>query len=89
MSEIVAKWIASTGIEPVQLIDTTDTEFDHVQSTSDSLEISNPLDKPCNTNDISECNLEKSSPLPLEAKNEDENSAGTYILGKVQWALYY
>ncbi|KAH0948530.1 hypothetical protein HN011_009005 [Eciton burchellii] len=38
ISELVAKWLSTTGINPAQLIDTTDVEFDQSQSSVDSLQ---------------------------------------------------
>ncbi|XP_043526557.1 rab3 GTPase-activating protein non-catalytic subunit isoform X1 [Frieseomelitta varia] len=80
VSEIVAKWITSTGIDPSQLIDTTDTEFDHIRSTSDSLEIANSSDEICNVDDISQPNLEKPFSETLVTKNEDKDSTNATIL---------
>ncbi|XP_012523480.2 rab3 GTPase-activating protein non-catalytic subunit isoform X1 [Monomorium pharaonis] len=36
VSELVAKWISTTGINPARLIDTTDVEFDQLQSSIDN-----------------------------------------------------
>lgn len=38
MSELVAKWLSTTGIDPARLIDTTDVEFDQLQSV-DSVQL--------------------------------------------------
>lgn len=38
VSELVAKWLSTTGIDPVRLIDTTDVEFDQLQLSVDSLQ---------------------------------------------------
>ncbi|XP_014218423.1 rab3 GTPase-activating protein regulatory subunit isoform X2 [Copidosoma floridanum] len=36
VSEIVAKWLSSSGVDPARLIDTTDIEFDQLQLSTDS-----------------------------------------------------
>ncbi|EGI58384.1 Rab3 GTPase-activating protein non-catalytic subunit [Acromyrmex echinatior] len=38
VSELVAKWLSTTGIDPARLIDTTDVEFDQLQLSVDSLQ---------------------------------------------------
>ncbi|KYN19865.1 Rab3 GTPase-activating protein non-catalytic subunit [Trachymyrmex cornetzi] len=38
VSELVAKWLGTTGIDPARLIDTTDVEFDQLQLSVDSLQ---------------------------------------------------
>ncbi|KOC68340.1 Rab3 GTPase-activating protein non-catalytic subunit [Habropoda laboriosa] len=90
VSEIVAKWIASTGIDPTQLVDTTDTEFDNTQLTSHCLEIPNSLDETRHVGDVSQleqlCDLEKSISVPVEMKSEDKNDTniGTCILERIK-----
>ncbi|CAK9800120.1 Rab3 GTPase-activating protein non-catalytic subunit [Anthophora plagiata] len=93
VSEIVAKWIASAGIDPAQLVDTTDTEFDQTQLTNHSLEASNFLDETRQADDAShleqmreQYELEKFISLSSEAKSEDKNDAdtGTCILERVK-----
>ncbi|OAD61467.1 Rab3 GTPase-activating protein non-catalytic subunit [Eufriesea mexicana] len=88
VSEIVAKWIASAGIDPSQLVDTTDIEFDHIQSTSDSLEIINFLNKPKYVEDAPEYHSEKSEIVPesLDTKSEDKDSTNvtTCILERIK-----
>lgn len=83
MSEIVAKWIASTGIDPSELIDTTDTEFDHMQTTNDFLEVPNSSDEICNVN-VSQFDLKKPFSISSDIKNEDKDNINTTacILGK-------
>lgn len=39
MSELVAKWLGTTGIDPTRLIDTTDIEFDQLQLSVDSIKL--------------------------------------------------
>ncbi|CAL7946204.1 unnamed protein product [Xylocopa violacea] len=89
VSEIVAKWIASTGIDPAQLIDTTDTEFTHLRLMS--LELLNSSDETCDVND-SQSDLEKPLSVSLDGvdlvntKNEDKGSANvtTCILERIK-----
>lgn len=46
MSELVTKWLSTTGIDPARLIDTTDVEFDQLQlSVDNSLQLSDTLSK--------------------------------------------
>lgn len=73
VSEIVAKWIASTGIDPSELIDTTDTEFDHMQTTNDFLELPNSSDEICNV-DVSQFDLKKPFSIFSDIKNEDKDN---------------
>lgn len=39
VSELVAKWLSTTGIDPARLIDTTDVEFDQLQLSMDSTQL--------------------------------------------------
>lgn len=84
MSEIVAKWIASTGIDPSELIDTTDTEFDHMRTTNDFLEVPNSSDEISNADNVSQFDLEKSLSISSDIKNENKDNINTTscILGK-------
>lgn len=43
VSELVAKWLSTTGIDPARLIDTTDVEFDQLQLSVDSLQLTDTL----------------------------------------------
>ncbi|XP_014472926.1 PREDICTED: rab3 GTPase-activating protein non-catalytic subunit isoform X1 [Dinoponera quadriceps] len=45
VSELVAKWLSTTGIDPARLIDTTDIEFDQLQLSMDSLQLNDALDE--------------------------------------------
>nr|XP_012216087.1 PREDICTED: rab3 GTPase-activating protein non-catalytic subunit isoform X1 [Linepithema humile] len=45
VSELVAKWLSTTGIDPTRLIDTTDVEFDQLQLSVDSLQSNDALDE--------------------------------------------
>lgn len=45
VSEIVAKWLSSAGVDPTRLIDTTDIEFDQLQLSIDSLKLAGSLDE--------------------------------------------
>lgn len=84
MSEIIAKWIASTGIDPSKLIDTSDTEFDHMQTKNDFLEVSNSSDEICNVDNVSQFDLEKPISISSDIKNEDKDNINSTvcILGK-------
>ncbi|XP_060821986.1 rab3 GTPase-activating protein non-catalytic subunit isoform X1 [Bombus pascuorum] len=86
VSEIVAKWITSTGIDPSQLVDTTDTEFDHTRPTNDSLEVLNSSDEVCNVGDVSQSNVEKplSESLDTESEEKDTTNANKCILERIK-----
>lgn len=45
VSELVGKWLSTTGIDPARLIDTTDVEFDQLQLSVDSLQLTDALDE--------------------------------------------
>ncbi|XP_025154199.1 rab3 GTPase-activating protein non-catalytic subunit isoform X2 [Harpegnathos saltator] len=45
VSELVAKWLSTTSINPARLIDTTDVEFDQLQLSVDSLQLNDVLDE--------------------------------------------
>ncbi|XP_068975314.1 rab3 GTPase-activating protein non-catalytic subunit isoform X1 [Bombus flavifrons] len=86
VSEIVAKWITSTGIDPSQLVDTTDTEFDHTRPTNDSSEVLNSSDEICNVDDVSQSNVEKplSESLDTESEEKDSTNANICILERIK-----
>ncbi|XP_050481311.1 rab3 GTPase-activating protein non-catalytic subunit isoform X1 [Bombus huntii] len=86
VSEIVAKWITSTGIDPSQLVDTTDTEFDHARPTNDSLEVLNSSDEICNVDDVLQSNVEKplSESLDTESEEKDSTNANICILERIK-----
>ncbi|XP_076178627.1 rab3 GTPase activating protein isoform X3 [Ptiloglossa arizonensis] len=78
VSEIVAKWVASTGVDPAQLVDTTDIEFDQTLLSNDSFEITNSLDEASNIIDGSQ-----QDPGKLSATLDGiENDAGDIIASK-------
>ncbi|XP_078049758.1 rab3 GTPase activating protein isoform X1 [Augochlora pura] len=84
VSEIVAKWIVSTGIDPAQL---PDTESDQQLLTNDSLKVTSSLDEPCNT-DVLQHDLEQSSSPPLpcnetDSEARDNPTATTRILERI------
>ena len=84
MSEIVAKWIASTGIDPANLVDPTDVEFDQTQLTNDSPKVTSASDEAINT-DVPQNDPEQAPPTPVEIGTELKNdaTASACILGKV------
>ncbi|KZC10899.1 Rab3 GTPase-activating protein non-catalytic subunit [Dufourea novaeangliae] len=84
VSEIVAKWIVSTGIDPVQLVDMTDIEFDQAQLTNNCLGLTSATDETCNT-DASQHEAEKPSLTSDEIGNEvkDDTTATTCILERI------
>ncbi|XP_033310060.1 rab3 GTPase-activating protein non-catalytic subunit isoform X2 [Bombus bifarius] len=86
VSEIVAKWITSTGIDPSQLVDTTDTEFDHARPTNDSLEVLNSSDEICNVDDVLQSNVEKHllESLDTESEEKDSTNANICILERIK-----
>lgn len=83
MSEIVAKWIVSTGIDPAQLVNMIDNEFDESQLPNNTAGVTNTSDKPCNA-EVSQHDTEQSllidTQIEIEAK--DDPTATTYILGR-------
>lgn len=84
MSEIVAKWIASTGIDPANLVDTTDIEFDQTQLINDSPKVTSASDEASNI-DVPQNGPEQAPPTLVEIGTEvkSDATASTCILGKV------
>jgi len=83
ISELVAKWLSTTGINPAQLIDTTDVEFDQSQSSVDSLQ--SMLDEAAAV-EISRQEEAKLLSLSIEIGEEAKanTTAEAYILGKMR-----
>ncbi|XP_031839232.1 rab3 GTPase activating protein isoform X2 [Nomia melanderi] len=81
VSEIVAKWIVSTGIDPAQLVNMIDNEFDESQLPNNTAGVTNTSDEPCNT-EVTQHDTEQ--PLPtdtqIESEAKDDPTATTYIL---------
>lgn len=84
MSELVAKWLSTTGIDPARLIDTTDVEFDQLQLSIDPLQMTDALDE---ATAIEVPQQEQSKLLSLSVEIGDEAktnmTAEAYILGKI------
>lgn len=39
VSELVTKWLGTTGVDPARLIDTTDVEFDRLRLSANSVQL--------------------------------------------------
>lgn len=84
VSEIVAKWIASTGIDPANLVDTTDIEFDQTQLTNDSPKVTSASDEASNI-DVPQNDPKQAPPTPVEigTKVKSDATASTCILERL------
>ncbi|XP_046609657.1 rab3 GTPase-activating protein non-catalytic subunit [Neodiprion virginianus] len=84
VSEIVAKWLSSTGIDPARLIDTTDVEFDQMQLSMDSLKIAESLDEAA-AMELSQQDQMKllSVSVELGSEAQADSTAQSYILEKL------
>ncbi|EZA61233.1 Rab3 GTPase-activating protein non-catalytic subunit [Ooceraea biroi] len=84
VSELVAKWLSTTGIDPARLIDTTDVEFDQLQLSVDSLQLAEALDE---ATAVQVPQQEREKLLSLSVEIGDEAKASTtaeaYILDKM------
>ncbi|XP_054006730.1 rab3 GTPase-activating protein non-catalytic subunit [Hylaeus anthracinus] len=85
VSEIVAKWISSTGIDPTILVDTADIEFNQMQLTNDSSEVINSLDKDSNVDDASQQDptIYSTTSNEIDNKAKEETSASICILEQI------
>ncbi|XP_012144641.2 rab3 GTPase activating protein [Megachile rotundata] len=84
VSEIVAKWIVSTGIDPALLVDTTDTEFDHMKVTKDPFEVIESLDETSNDDVKHDSEAPLSESLEKESEVKNDATACTYILERIK-----
>ncbi|KYN05982.1 Rab3 GTPase-activating protein non-catalytic subunit [Cyphomyrmex costatus] len=80
VSELVAKWLSTTGINPARLIDTTDIEFDQLQLPVDSLQFTD-------TNEATAVKVFQQErikflSLSIENKAKINTTTEAYILGK-------
>jgi len=75
VSELVAKWLSTTGIDPARLIDTTDVEFDQLQLSVDSLQ------QFTDTNEATAVQVSQRSKL-VSIEIEAKINAEACILGK-------
>lgn len=84
MSELVAKWLSTTGIDPARLIDTTDVEFDQLQLSIDPLQMTDALDE-ATAIEVSQQEQPKLLSLSVEIGDEAKTNmtAEAYILGKI------
>lgn len=82
MSEIVAKWIVSTGIDPALLVDTTDTEFDQMKLTNNSFDRLNMSDETSSADLKQDSQTSVSLPIETEKEVKTDTTACTCILGK-------
>jgi len=84
VSELVAKWLSTTGIDPTRLIDTTDVEFDQLQLSVDSLQSNDALEE---ATPIEVPQQEQTKLLSLSVEIGDEAKVNTTaeacILGKI------
>lgn len=90
VSELVAKWLSTTGIDPARLIDTTDVEFDQLQLSVDPLQVSDSLDE-ATAVDVPQQEQTKLLSLSVEIGDEAKANATmeACILGERQSLLYY
>lgn len=89
MSELVAKWLSTTGIDPARLIDTTDVEFDQLQLSVDSLQLNDALDE-ASAVDIPKQEQTKLLSLSVEIGDEAkvDTTVEARILGKIYIYIY-
>lgn len=89
MSELVAKWLSTTGIDPARLIDTTDVEFDQLQLSVDPLQLTDSLDE-ATAIDVPQQEQTKLLSLSVEIGDEAKANATmeACILGKNQKVYY-
>ncbi|KAI4480653.1 hypothetical protein M0804_010206 [Polistes exclamans] len=79
VSEIVAKWLSSTGVHPAQLVDLTDIEFEQ----------SNLEENLVPEKEISAVNLQEdavvssSSPVENQTESNTNTTAQAWVLGKI------
>lgn len=81
MSEIVAKWLRSSGIDPARLIDTTDIEFDQMQLSEDSLKFSGSLEEARAVEKSQDPKALLSIPIEIGDEAKTEQTAMAIILG--------
>lgn len=81
---MVAKWLSTTGIDPAQLIDTTDVEFNQVQISVDSVKLTDALDE-VSAVEVSQQEQAKLLSLPVEIGDEAKanTTAEACVLGKI------
>ncbi|XP_072760669.1 rab3 GTPase-activating protein non-catalytic subunit isoform X2 [Anoplolepis gracilipes] len=84
VSELVAKWLSTTGIDPTRLIDTTDVEFDQLQLSIDSLQLTDTLDE-ATAIEVPQQEQQKLLSLSVEIGDEAKTdmTAEAYILDKM------
>lgn len=84
VSELVAKWLSTTGIDPTRLIDTTDVEFDQLQLSVDPLQSNDALEEATSV-EVSQQEQTKLLSLSVEIGDEAKvnTTAEACILGKI------
>ncbi|XP_051155116.1 rab3 GTPase-activating protein non-catalytic subunit [Leptopilina boulardi] len=84
ISEIVAKWLSSAGLDPTRLIDTTDIEFEHIHSIKDSMQRIDSLDEACAV-ELKQQDRDKLLSLAVEVGSEakDDQTALSYVIDKI------
>ncbi|KAL7296960.1 hypothetical protein TKK_0009400 [Trichogramma kaykai] len=84
VSEAVAKWLISTGVDPAHLIDTTDIEFDQVQLSVDTIQYAVSLDE-AKALEVSQQNAKSLLTLSVEVGSEakPEQTSMASVLDKV------
>lgn len=84
VSELVAKWLSTTGVDPTRLIDTTDVEFDQLQLSVNSLQSNDALEE---ATEVEVPQQEHTKLLSLSVEIGDEAKVNTTaeacILGKI------
>ncbi|XP_034172933.2 rab3 GTPase activating protein isoform X1 [Osmia lignaria lignaria] len=84
VSEIVAKWIVSTGIDPALLVDTTDTEFDQMKLTNNSFDRLNMSDETSSADLKQDSETSISVPIETEKEVKTDTTACTCILERIK-----
>ena len=82
VSEAVAKWLSSSGIDPARLIDTRDTEFNQIQLPTDAMNLSGTLEDTAAAIDIPKEELLTVS-VDVGSEANPDTSAQAQVLGMV------
>lgn len=83
ISEIVAKWLSSSGVDPIKLIDTTDIEFDRLHLIQELLKNEAHLQ----STDVPELTVQ-SSLAPIETGSEAKDEEDTCLLQTTSNSLF-
>lgn len=83
VSEIVAKWLSSTGVHPAQLVDMADVEFEQLHFVENVV-----LEKEVSAINSQEDAIEDAPSLSVENQTEPttNTTAQAWVLGKIYFA---